>query len=102
MTLENVLERTHGISPISQSIAYDTFVNSGKVAGLFEEKDEEIFYSKIESGEKIAEKKEVKRIMSPITTTINVTIEVDTKDDSSVKNFISILEVLRKNRKQSR
>ncbi len=104
-TLENVFERTYDISPVSKALAYDSFVNSGKVAGLFEERDDGIFYSKNVVGEKTKKERdeEVAAQISPnIRTNINVTIEVDTKDDTSVKNFISLLEALQKIQKQSR
>ena len=103
-TLENLLEREYGISPVSTSRAYDVFVNSGIFAGFFKETEEGIIYADVEE---IAEEKEEeeeegkeeieKKFKLPqVTTSINVTITVDAKDETSVKNFITILDALSK------
>lgn len=108
-TLENLLEREYGISPVSKSTAYKSFVNSGKLAAVFKETEEGIIYTDFEEGEEEEEgeregeegeieeterKKEIK--LPQISTSVNITISVDTKDETSVKNLITILNAIAK------
>lgn len=109
-TLENLLQREHGISPVSKSRAYDVFVDSGKTVGLFKETEEGITYAdlgeKEEEEESKAAEEDIRREerikLPPITTSINVTINVDTKDETSVKNFIYILESIARARNRKK